>query len=94
MTQFLCPIHGMQAALFTSSKIQRRIVRGNKIQRCELVHLELTKLSEVPAVYKVDREFIEENRETIKQSTEESEFELECKLVPVCKKCFYEHLID
>lgn len=94
MTQFLCPMHGMQPAVFTSPTIQQRILRGEKIQRSELANLELVKLSEVTALYKVDLEFIAEHKEIIDQSTEESEFELECKLVPVCKKCFHAHIVD
>ncbi|WP_291811832.1 hypothetical protein [Limnobacter sp.] len=92
MTQFLCKKHGMQSAIFTSPNIQQKILKGEFVEHSGLKTLTLKLLSDVPGVYKVDEDFLEENQDFLSNITEESEFEIECRLVPVCASCYHEFL--
>ena len=94
MTQFLCKKHGMQSPVFTSPNIQQKVLRGEFVRASELKTITLKLLSEVPGVYRVDDAFFEENRDALSNITEESEFELECRLVPVCAECYREFLCE
>jgi len=52
----------------------------------------LKSLSEVPGVYEIDTGFLEENQNFLVNITKEFEFEIECRLVPVCASCYHEFL--
>lgn len=92
MTQFLCKKHGMQSAVFTSPNVQQKMLRGEHIRTSDLQTIKLQLLSEIPGIYKVDDAFVEENKRALSDNTEESEFEIECRLVPICASCYREQL--
>lgn len=80
-------------AVFTSPNVRSKMLNGEKVQKGELETLTLTLLTETPGIYLVDREFFNEIKSDVEEMNQEREFDIESRLVPICRACYSESLI-